>query len=70
MHVSSLITVEFVLFIKSQFTINIQNILNLNQGLMDWSDYGMSHNFKGFGEVANCLTVIKNVFVKSLFTAE
>jgi len=68
MYVSSLITV--VLFIKPQFTINIQNILNLKQGLMDWSDYGTSHNFKGFGEVANCLTVIKNVFMKSLFTAE
>jgi len=58
------------LFIKSQFTINIKNILNLNQALMDRSDQGKSHNFKGFGEVANCLTVIKNVFVKSLFTAE
>jgi len=32
MHVPNLITVEFLLFIKSQFIINVQNT-HLNQGM-------------------------------------
>ena len=31
LQVSSLITAEFLLFIKSQFTTNVENILHLNQ---------------------------------------
>jgi len=31
LHVPSLITVEFLLFIKSQFTTNVENILHVNQ---------------------------------------
>jgi hypothetical protein len=41
----NLITVEFLLYIKSQFTTNAQNILQLNSH-MDTSDHGMSPLFQ------------------------
>jgi hypothetical protein len=41
--VPNLMTVEFLLSVKSQFTANIQNTLHVNQ---DKSDHERSHTFK------------------------
>jgi hypothetical protein len=60
----NLITVYFVLFMKSQFTTNAQNALHLNH--MDTSEHGLSHHIRGLGAVTNGLTSIKNMLVKFL----
>ena len=51
------ITVEFLLFIKSQFTTNAQNVLHLNR-----HTHGpLSHPFKHTSTVVSGLTDIKNI---------
>lgn len=47
-HVRNLIIIEFLLFVKSQFTTNTQNIRHLNSRT-DACDHGISHTVKRSG---------------------
>jgi hypothetical protein len=61
-YIPNLITVEFLLFIKSQFTTNDPSVLNRIISRLNTSDRGLSSRLKGPGEVASDLTGIKNGF--------
>jgi len=64
-HIPNLITAEFLLFSKSQFTINAQNVLHMNRcAHVDMSDHGLLHPFRAARVVVNGFTNIKNVLVK------
>ena len=48
------------MFIKSQFTVNAQNVLHVNQcAHVDMSDYGLLHPFRAARVVVNGVTGIK-----------
>jgi len=66
-HIQNLISAKFVLFNKSQFITNAQNVFHLIKTCMDTSDHGLSHSFERPGIVVNDLTSIKNAMVKCLF---
>jgi len=46
MHVPNLMTAQFLLFIKSQFTTNAQNILHVYNTHVVMADQGLSHSFQ------------------------
>jgi hypothetical protein len=54
-HLPSLVTGEFVLFIKSQFTAGAPDILHLN------ARTALYHSFKVPAAVTICLTGVKNI---------
>jgi hypothetical protein len=60
----NLITVNLLLFIKSQFATDVQNYYTWINLCMDTSHRVLFRRFKCVGEVANGLTGIKNALVK------
>jgi hypothetical protein len=65
-HLPNLITIYFLLLMRSQITTNSQMILHLKQYTYERGYHGMSLNFKGSGVVASSWTDINSVLLEYL----